>query len=221
MFARSRNVSGRNGHSRNGNGVAKNGNGHAKNGNGHAKNGNGNGRNGHGRSVTAAEQAAQEVKNYITPQGYARLKVELTKLLDVERPDLVKTISWAASNGDRSENGDYIYGKKRLREIDRRIHYLNKRLDTAEVVDPAKRGDSAQIFFGATVTYAYVRGGKDERTVTIVGVDEVDTKKGLVSWLSPIARSFLKKRSGDVVTLATPSGEAEIEIIGVRYRATA
>jgi transcription elongation factor GreB len=223
IFARSRNGSGRNGHSRNGNGVAKNGNGHAKNGNGHARNGNGNGngRNGHGRSVTAAEQAAQEVKNYITPQGYARLKVELTKLLDVERPDLVKTISWAASNGDRSENGDYIYGKKRLREIDRRIHYLNKRLDTAEVVDPAKRGDSAQIFFGATVTYAYVRGGKDERTVTIVGVDEVDTKKGLVSWLSPIARSFLKKRSGDVVTLATPSGEAEIEIIGVRYRATA
>ena len=221
LFARSRNGNGRNGHGRNGNGVAKNGNGHSKNGNGHSKNGNGHGKNGNGRSLTAAEQAAQEVKNYITPQGYARLKTELTKLLDVERPDLVKTISWAASNGDRSENGDYIYGKKRLREIDRRIHYLNKRLDSAEVVDPAKRGDSAQIFFGATVTYAYVRGGKDERTVTIVGVDEVDTKKGMVSWLSPIARSFLKKRSGDVVTLATPSGEAEIEIIGVRYRATA
>ena len=221
LFARSRNGNGRNGHGRNGNGVAKNGNGHSKNGNGHSKNGNGHGKNGNGRSLTAAEQAAQEVKNYITPQGYARLKTELTKLLDVERPDLVKTISWAASNGDRSENGDYIYGKKRLREIDRRIHFLNKRLDSAEVVDPAKRGDSAQIFFGATVTYAYVRGGKDERTVTIVGVDEVDTKKGMVSWLSPIARSFLKKRSGDVVTLATPSGEAEIEIIGVRYRATA
>jgi len=214
IFARSRNGNGRNGHGRNGNGVAKNGN-------GHGKNGNGSGRNGNGRSLTALEQAAQEVKNYITPQGYARLKTELTKLLDSERPDLVKTISWAASNGDRSENGDYIYGKKRLREIDRRIHYLNKRLDTAEVVDPAKRGDSAQIFFGATVTYAYVRGGKDERTVTIVGVDEVDTKRGYVSWLSPIARSFLKKRSGDVVTLATPSGDAEIEIIGVRYRAPA
>ncbi len=213
LFARSRNGNGRNGHGRNGNGVAKNGNGHGKS--------NGSGRNGNGRSLTAAEQAAQEVKNYITTQGYARLKTELTKLLDIERPDLVKTISWAASNGDRSENGDYIYGKKRLREIDRRIHYLNKRLDSAEVVDPAKRGDSAQIFFGATVTYAYVRGGKDERTVTIVGVDEVDTKKGMVSWLSPIARSFLKKRSGDVVTLATPSGEAEIEIIGVRYRAPA
>jgi len=214
IFARSRNGNGRNGHGRNGNGVAKNGN-------GHGKNGNGSGRNGNGRSLTVAEQAAQEVKNYITPQGYARLKTELTKLLDSERPELVKTISWAASNGDRSENGDYIYGKKRLREIDRRIHYLNKRLDSAEVVDPSKRGDSAQIFFGATVTYAYVRGGKDERTVTIVGVDEVDTKKGMVSWLSPIARSFLKKRSGDVVTLATPSGEAEIEIIGVRYRAPA
>ena len=200
IFARSRNGNGRNGHGRNGNGG---------------------GRNGNGRSLTAAEQAAQEVKNYITPQGYARLKIELTKLLDVERPDLVKTISWAASNGDRSENGDYIYGKKRLREIDRRIHYLNQRLDSAAVVDPAKRGDSTQIFFGATVTYAYVRGGKDERTVTIVGVDEVDTKRGYVSWLSPIARSFLKKRSGDVVILATPSGEAEIEIIGVRYRAPA
>ena len=220
ITARSRNGNGRNGHGRNGNGIAKNGNGHIRNGNGHAKNGNGHAKNGNGRSLTPSEQA-QEVKNYMTPQGYARLKVELTKLLDVERPDLVKTISWAASNGDRSENGDYIYGKKRLREIDRRIHYINKRLDTAEVVDPAKRGDSAQIFFGATVTYAYVRGGRDERTITIVGVDEVDTKKGLVSWLSPIARSFLKKRSGDVVTLATPSGEAEIEIIGVRYRATA
>ena len=213
-FARSRNGNGRNGHGRNGNGVAKNGN-------GHGKNGNGSGRNGNGRSLTAAEQAAQEVKNYITPQGYARLKTELTKLLDNERPDLVKTISWAASNGDRSENGDYIYGKKRLREIDRRIHYLNKRLDTAEVVDPAKRGDSAQIFFGATVTYAYVRGGKDERIITIVGVDEVDVKRGQVSWLSPIARALMKKRSGDVVTLATPSGEAEIEIIGVRYAAPA
>ena len=203
--------------SRNGNGR----NGHARNGNGNGRNGNGNGRNGHGRGSAAAEHAAQEVKNYITPQGYARLKTELTKLLDIERPELVKTISWAASNGDRSENGDYIYGKKRLREIDRRIHYLNKRLDSAEVVDPARRGESDQIFFGATVTYAYVRGGKDERTVTIVGVDEVDTKRGQVSWLSPIARVLLKRRSGDIVTLATPAGEAEIEIIGVRYRATA
>ena len=203
--------------SRNGNGR----NGHARNGNGSGRNGNGNGRNGHGRGGAAAEHAAQEVKNYITPQGYSRLKTELTKLLDIERPELVKTISWAASNGDRSENGDYIYGKKRLREIDHRIHYLNKRLDSVELVDPAKRGESDQIYFGATVTYAYVRGGKDERTVTIVGVDEVDTKRGQVSWLSPIARVLLKRRSGDIVTLATPAGEAEIEIIGVRYRAIA
>ena len=203
--------------SRNGNGR----NGHARNGNGNGRNGNGSGRNGHGRGGATVEHAAQEVKNYITPQGYSRLKTELTKLLDSERPELVKTISWAASNGDRSENGDYIYGKKRLREIDHRIHFLNKRLDSAEVVDPAKRGESDQIYFGATVTYAYVRGGKDERTVTIVGVDEVDTKRGQVSWLSPIARVLLKRRSGDIVTLATPAGEAEIEIIGVRYRAIA
>ena len=201
QLSRSRNGNGRNGHARNGNG-------------------NGSGRNGHGRIGATAEHA-QEVKNYITPQGYSRLKTELTKLMNIERPELVKTISWAASNGDRSENGDYIYGKKRLREIDHRIHYLNKRLDSAELVDPARRGDSDQIFFGATVTYAYVRGGREERIVTIVGVDKVDTKRGQVSWLSPIARVLLKRRSGDIVTLATPAGEAEIEIIGVRYRATA
>ena len=193
-------------------------NGNGRNGNSHARNGNGHGRNGNGRGVLVAA-AAQDVKNYITPIGYSKLKTELTKLLDVERPELVKVIAWAASNGDRSENGDYLYGKKRLREIDRRIHFLNKRLDTAEVVDPAKRGETDQIFFGATVTYAYVRGGGEERTITIVGVDEVDTKRGQVSWLSPIARALLKKRSGDVITLATPAGEAEIEIIGVRYRA--
>jgi transcription elongation factor GreB len=213
ILSRLRNGNGRHANGRNGNGR----NGSARNGNGR----NGNGRNGHGRAVNAAEAAAQEVKNYMTPVGYARLKAELTKLLDVERPDLVKTIAWAASNGDRSENGDYIYGKKRLREIDRRIHYLNKRIDSADVVDPARRGETDQIYFGATVTYAYVRGGRDERTITIVGVDEVDVKRGQVSWLSPIARALLKKRSGDVVTLATPSGEAEIEIIGVRYRASA
>ncbi len=178
-------------------------------------------RNRNGRNAAAAGHAAQDVKNYITPQGYARLKAELTRLLDAERPELVKVIAWAASNGDRSENGDYLYGKKRLREIDRRIHYLSKRLDSAEVVDPARRGDTAQIFFGATVTYAYVRGGGEERTITIVGVDEVDVKRGQVSWLSPISRILLKKRSGDVVTFATPAGEAEIEIINVRYRTSA
>ena len=186
-----------------------------------SRNRNGNGRNGNGRGAMASISPAAELKNYITLPGFARLKAELTKLLDVERPELVKTISWAASNGDRSENGDYIYGKKRLREIDRRIHYLDKRLGSAEVVDPARRNGSDQIFFGATVTYAYVRGGREQRTVTIVGVDEVDVKRGQVSWLSPIARALLKKRSGDVVILATPAGEAEIEIIGVRYRAPA
>ena len=192
-------------------------NGNGRNGNGRLAGGRiGNGRNGNGRGASAIAPAP-EVKNYITPQGYTRLKSELNKLHDVERPDLVKTIQWAASNGDRSENGDYIYGKKRLREIDRRIHYLNKRLDSAEVVDPTRRGSADQIFFGATVTYAYVRGGREERTITIVGVDEVDTKRGQVSWLSPIARALLKRRSGDVVTLATPAGEAEIEIIGVKY----
>ena len=192
----------------------------SRNRNGNGRNGNGHGRSGNGRAAATAA-ATPEVKNYMTPQGYARLKSELSKLHDAERPELVKTIQWAASNGDRSENGDYIYGKKRLREIDRRIHYLSKRLDSAEVVDPVRRGGSDQIFFGATVTYAYVRGGREERTITIVGVDEVDVKRGQVSWLSPIARALLKKRSGDVVILATPAGEAEIEIIGVRYRVSA
>ena len=158
---------------------------------------------------------------YITPEGARRLRAELDDLWRVQRPQVTRAVAEAAAQGDRSENAEYIYGKKRLREIDRRIHYLNKRLDSAEVVDPAKRGASDQIYFGATVTYAYVRGGKDERTVTIVGVDEVDTKRGQVSWLSPIARVLLKRRSGDIVILATPSGEAEIEIIGVRYRAPA
>jgi transcription elongation factor GreB len=175
-------------------------------------------RNRNGRHASSLlQQPAQNVKNYMTQQGYARLKAELTRLLDVERPELVKVISWAASNGDRSENGDYLYGKKRLREIDRRIHYLTKRLDNASVVNPARRGDSDQIFFGATVTYAYVHGGGEERTITIVGMDEVDAKRGHVSWQSPIARVLLKRRCGDVVTLATPAGEAEIEIITVRY----
>ena len=173
--------------------------------------------NRNGRHAAALQESTPDVKNYMTPQGYSRLKAELTRLLDVERPELVKVISWAASNGDRSENGDYIYGKKRLREIDRRIHYLTKRLDNASVVNPARRGDSDQIFFGATVTYAYVHGGGEERTITIVGMDEVDTKRGHVSWRSPIAQVLLKRRSGDVVTLATPAGEAEIEIITVRY----
>ncbi len=155
----------------------------------------------------------------MTPQGYARLKRELFQLLDVERPELVKVVSWAASNGDRSENGDYLYGKKRLREIDRRIHYLNKRLDRPEVVDPAARGDTDQVFFGATVDYA--DGGGREHTVTIVGVDEVDPARGHVSWISPIAKALLKRRAGDTVSLMTPGGMEDIEIVDVRYEAVA
>lgn len=165
----------------------------------------------------APRGAPDAVKNYVTPQGYARLKSELTQLLDVERPELVKVIAWAASNGDRSENADYIYGKKRLREIDRRIHYLGRRLDRAVVVDPAMRGETDQVFFGATVTYLDSAGG--EHTITIVGMDEVDPKRGHVSWISPIAKAVLKRSVGDTVTLRTPAGEQELEIVDVRYAA--
>lgn len=155
------------------------------------------------------------VKNYMTPQGYARLKHELTQLLNNERPDLVKVVSWAAGNGDRSENGDYLYGKKRLREIDRRIRYLTRRLDTSEVVDPAARGDTEQIYFGATVNYVDDEG--KEHSVTIVGLDEVDTARGHVSWISPIAAALIKHSAGDTVQLRTPAGLRQIEIVDVRY----
>lgn len=151
----------------------------------------------------------------MTPQGYARMKNELKALLDVERPALVKVVSWAASNGDRSENGDYIYGKKRLREIDRRIRYLTRRLGTAVLVDPAERGDTEQIYFGATVTYA-TRSG-EEHTVAIVGMDEVDAGRGRVSWISPIAKALLRRQPGDTLKLATPGGIEEIEVTNVRY----
>jgi transcription elongation factor GreB len=203
----------RNGHRTGANGSRNGANG-GRNGSRNGANGARNGRH----SAGAAAQPLQDVKNYITPQGYARLKSELTRLLDIDRPELVKVVAWAASNGDRSENGDYLYGKKRLREIDHRIHFLSGRLDTAQVVDPTSRGDSDLVFFGATVTYAYVNGGREERTIQIVGVDEVDTKRGHVSWISPIARALLKKRNGDVATLATPTGDQEIEILKVRYR---
>lgn len=153
----------------------------------------------------------------MTPQGYARLKAELTALLDHERPELVKVISWAASNGDRSENGDYIYGKKRLREIDRRIYHLGKRLDNSVVVDPTERGETEQIFFGATITYETQSG--EENTISIVGLDEVDLSLGRVSWISPIAKALLRKSPGDRVRLTTPGGEEEIEVIAVRYDA--
>lgn len=154
-------------------------------------------------------------KNYITPAGYERLKAELAQLLNVERPEVVRTVSWAASNGDRSENGDYIYGKKRLREIDRRIRFLTKRLDSAEVVDPAAREATDQIFFGATVCYATASG--EQREIKIVGVDEVDPARGYVSWISPIARALIKAREGDTVTLRTPAGVETLEILAVRY----
>ena len=154
-------------------------------------------------------------RNDMTPQGYARLRSELAAMAESERPELLKVIHWAASNGDRSENGDYIYGKKRLREIERRIRYLIKRLESAVVVDPAERGESDQVFFGATVTYMTAVG--DEHTVSIVGMDEVDLKRGRVSWISPIAKALLRKQVGDAVRLAAPGGVEEIEITDVRY----
>jgi transcription elongation factor GreB len=154
------------------------------------------------------------VRNYITPEGYARLKSELQLLLDKERPALVKVIAWAASNGDRSENADYIYGKRRLRQIDHRIRFLTKRLDIAEIIDPA-RPRVEQVFFGATVTYRDGKGMK--RTISIVGQDEVDTARGRISWISPVARALTKAREGDIVTLKTPAGTEKLEILVLRY----
>ena len=153
-------------------------------------------------------------KNYITPAGYARLKSELQQLLDQERPALVKIISWAASNGDRSENADYIYGKRRLRQIDHRIRFLTRRLDIAAIIDPARPGVD-QVFFGATVTYCDRQG--IERTISIVGEDEVDTGRGRISWISPVARALTKAREGDVVRLRTPAGIEELEVGAIRY----
>ena len=156
-------------------------------------------------------------KNYITPQGYQRLRTELLHLIDEERPKVVEVVHWAASNGDRSENGDYLYGKKRLREIDRRIRFLTKRLDIAEVADPTLHHGNDQVFFGATVTYANSKG--EERTITIKGIDEVDNLQGEVSWVSPIARALIKAREGDEVTLMTPGGLDKLEVLEVRYPA--
>lgn len=154
------------------------------------------------------------VKNYITPAGYARMKAELKQLLDVERPEVVGIVHWAASNGDRSENGDYIYGKKRLREIDRRIRFLIKRLEIAEVVDSRGR-EPDQVFFGATVSVRDRAGCT--RSISIVGMDEVDPACGRVSWISPIARALLKARVGDCVSLRSPAGVEELEVEGIRY----
>jgi len=154
-------------------------------------------------------------KNYITAAGYGRLRSEWTDLIDNERPKIVEVVHWAASNGDRSENGDYIYGKKRLREIDRRIRFLTQRLEIAEVTDPSVHFGNDQVFFGATVTYGDLAGV--ERTVTILGIDEVDTSRGEISWVAPVARTLLKTRVGDVVALLTPAGVDEIEVLAVHY----
>ena len=156
-------------------------------------------------------------RNYMTPAGHARLQAEFTQLLRVERPQVVGVVSWAAGNGDRSENGDYIYGKKRLREIDRRIRFLTQRLEIAEVTDASVHCGSDQVFFGATVSYAQADGV--ERTVTIMGVDEADSLLHQVSWISPIARTLLKSREGDVLKLVSPQGVQEIEILQVSYPA--
>lgn len=154
-------------------------------------------------------------KNYITPEGFARLRDELLALMDVERPQVVEAVHWAAKNGDRSENGDYLYGKKRLREIDRRMRFLTKRLDIAEVVDPAAQQNRDQAFFGATVLYMD-RAGKEFR-VTIVGVDEAEPLAGKISWVSPVARALTRAREGDTVTLRTPAGIDELDVLEVSY----
>ena len=158
------------------------------------------------------------LKNYVTPEGFQKLRDELTQLARVERPKVVEVVSWAAGNGDRSENGDYIYGKKRLREIDRRMRYLTKRIESATVVDPALQKIRDQVFFGATVTYADPHG--HEKTVRIVGIDEANLEAGMVSWVSPIAKALLKSYEGDTVTLRTPAGAETIEVRAISYTTT-
>ena len=162
---------------------------------------------------------AKGAKNYITPAGYARLRAELLDLIDNERPKVVEAVHWAASNGDRSENGDCLYGKKRLREIDRRIRFLTKRLEIAEVVDPSLHAGSDQVFFGATVTCCDQHG--EEERIVIMGIDEADASRGQVSWIAPIARALLKARVGDEVQLPTPGGVRILEVLEVEYPAPA
>jgi len=167
--------------------------------------------------LPAAFHLPPGTKNYITPTGHAKLKDELEFLIKVDRPKVVETVAWAASNGDRSENGDYIYGKKRLREIDRRIRFLNKRLDIAQVVDPELQQNQTQVFFGATVTICDEAG--ESQTFAIVGVDEADVTRNRISWISPLARALLKAREGDQVRFASPVGIREIEVVEVAYLA--
>jgi transcription elongation factor GreB len=166
--------------------------------------------------IESGGDEGRAAKNYISPRGYRRLRDEFSELWEVERPKLVETIAWAASNGDRSENGDYIYGKRRLREVDRRIRYLSKRIEIAEVVDNAGQ-DHDRVFFGATVSYADASG--NARTVTIVGIDEADPARGRISWISPVAKALLKAREGDTVSVRTPAGIDEIEVIDICYEA--
>jgi len=170
-------------------------------------------------ALALAQAIPAGAKNYITPAGYQRIKDELLHLIDVDRPEVVKVVHWAASNGDRSENGDYIYGKRRLRQIDGRIRFLTRRMDSAAVVDPSSHHGHDQIFFGATVRYCNTAG--QEHTVTIVGIDELDPLKGKISWVSPVARALTKAREGDLVTLQTPLGTEELEVLGVEYPAPA
>lgn len=178
------------------------------------------------KETDSADEVAEEAsvsplpsgsKNYITPGGHARLTEEYLWLLNRERPDVTATVAWAAGNGDRSENGDYIYGKKRLREIDKRLRFLSKRLDMAEIVDPtAPREDSSRIFFGATVCYADQSG--QEKIVSIVGIDEIDPLQGYISWISPVARALISARESDTVTLRTPAGIEQLDILSVDYQ---
>jgi transcription elongation factor GreB len=163
------------------------------------------------------EPPVPDGKNYLTRTGYDRLRAELFSLIDEERPRIVDVVHWAAGNGDRSENGDYLYGKKRLREIDRRIRFLTHRLEIAEVVNSSLHHGSDQVFFGATVSYMDASGLKS--TVTILGADEADSAQGQISWVSPVARALLKARVGDVVHLMVPGGQQELEILSVEYPA--
>jgi transcription elongation factor GreB len=156
-------------------------------------------------------------KNYMTPHGHRKLREEFEHLVKVERPDIVKVVSWAAGNGDRSENGDYIYGKKRLREIDKRIRFLTKRLDSAEVVDPSQQVNLEQVFFGATVTIC--DNDSAEAIYRIVGIDEANVGEGKISWISPLARALMKAREGDLVRFESPSGMREIEVVEIHYGA--
>lgn len=171
---------------------------------------------GEDEELDAEEALPANIKNYMTPAGFAALQNELRILQREARPKIVEIVSWAAGNGDRSENGDYIYGKKRLREIDRRIRYIVKRLESAEVVDPERQQSLEQVFFGATVTYV----GLDDKelTVKLVGVDQADIKQGKISWISPLAKALMKSRAGDVVEFKAPGGIETIEVIKVTYK---